>query len=74
MIATMLRVRQILADGHADLSAAALLYMKSMAERHGFTVLEAPPSSPDTPVRIRIDYPLLRDSVFMALLDEAPTQ
>lgn len=65
-----LTVKEILPDGHEGLSPAALLYMKSMADRHGFIVLEPDGPVGDRPVRIEINYPLLRDRIFLALLED----
>jgi len=65
-------VKEILPDGHEGLSQAALLYMKSMADRHGFILLEPGEPQPGVPVRIEINYPLLRDRIFLALLEDLP--
>jgi hypothetical protein len=65
-----IRVKEILPDGHRNLSHDVLRYIESMAERHGFTVL-------DTPIiegsahRIRINYERLSDPVFTAVLEHS---
>jgi hypothetical protein len=64
-----MHVKEILPDGHRNLSSDALRYMKSMAERHGFTVLDSQIVD-GAAHRIRINYEHLADPVFMAILEQ----
>jgi hypothetical protein len=66
----MLVVKQILRQGHENMDPNVLDYMKSMADRHGFTVLDGGPLDHSRPARIEINYPLLKERIFMAILEE----
>jgi hypothetical protein len=65
----MFVVKEILPDGHENLAPAVLSYMQSMADRHGFTVIDEGPIEENRPVRIQINYELLRDPSFLAVLE-----
>jgi hypothetical protein len=60
---------RILPYGHEELSAEALRYVQTMAERHGFKVLERDASDPKLPFRIELMSSLLKDRIFWAIGD-----
>jgi hypothetical protein len=63
------RVREILAEGHESMTPDGLAYIRSMADRHGFTILDCVPPQLTVPVRIAINYSHLREPMFTALLE-----
>ena len=60
-------VEEILKDGHANLAAAQLEYVRDMANRVGFTVLESLNSRGPNVVKIRLQISMT-DPVFVARL------
>lgn len=60
---------RILPYGHEELSAEALRYVQTMAQRHGFRVLERDASNPRLPFRIELASSLLKNRVFWAITE-----
>ena len=64
-------VAEILADGHESLDSGRLVYVRDMANRVGFSILDAVPERGEKYFRIalRID---MEQPVFLARLDNEP--
>ena len=62
---------RILPYDHEELSAEALRYVQTMAERHGFRVLECDATNPRLPFRIELASSLLKNRIFWAITEFA---